>query len=76
MSNPYIIAEVGSSWASKDDVMYAIAMAEKCGASAVKFQLLSDFDLYGSGTKEYSPPHGWIEQMKEKADACEIDLII
>jgi len=43
-----IIAEVGSNWRKEADIYHSIVKAKECGADAVKFQLLTALELYGS----------------------------
>lgn len=77
-----IIAEIGSNWSSFEDCKNSIALAEKCGADAVKFQLFDYDALYGHGTFRNlttlpSPhmPHDWIPKLSEKAKACGIEFM-
>ncbi|MBP6151872.1 MAG: N-acetylneuraminate synthase family protein [Candidatus Methylopumilus sp.] len=49
MKGPYIIAEIGSNW--RHDIQIGKAQiwaAKKCGADAVKFQMYTHKDLYGT----------------------------
>jgi len=43
----YIIGEIGSNWATDDDIVLSISRAKSAGASAVKLQLFNETDLYG-----------------------------
>lgn len=45
----YIVAEIGSNWTSFEDCMESVVKAKQSGADAVKFQLYSRLELYGSG---------------------------
>lgn len=75
-AKPYIIAEVGSNWHDFGDVSESISVAAKCGANAVKFQLLSQMELYGTeGDRFARLDESWLPQMKEKADACGVDFM-
>lgn len=77
-AKPYIIAEVGSNWDEFGDLIHSISMAAKCGANAVKFQRLSDMDMYGVEDPASNLaifPDEWLPQLKEKADACGIDFM-
>lgn len=77
---PYIIAEVGSNWKNKEQLMTSISLAKNCGADAVKFQLWTYEDLYGidlgidPNNKDSIDP-AWIPQMAEKANVVGIDII-
>lgn len=82
----YVIAEVGSNWATFEDCKNSISLAKNCGADAVKFQLFNPVALYGdipatwgmpirtNGEGPYMP-HDWLPKLKEKADACGIDFM-
>ena len=47
LTEPFIIAEVGSCWETWEHCKDAINLAKNCGADAVKFQLFNHKDLYG-----------------------------
>lgn len=49
VNDPFIIAEVGSNFSSKEDCINSIGLAKACGASAVKFQAYNREALYGPG---------------------------
>lgn len=78
-ARPYIIAEVGSNWRDLRDCVESIGIAKACGADAVKFQAFTGKALYGiepPGGWNFSTelPLAWLPKLKEKADACDIDL--
>lgn len=71
-----VIAEVGSNIKSFKDCVYSIEQSRLAGANIVKFQLLSRFDLYGEGSKEYCPlKKDWIPDLKNIADQNEIEFM-
>lgn len=71
-----IIAEIGSNIKSFEDCIYSIEKARESGANIVKFQLLSKFDLYGEGSKEYSPfKIEWLEPLYKIAKQNEIEFM-
>ncbi len=83
-ARPFIIAEVGSNWATCGDLMASISAAKAVGADAVKFQLFDEVALYGQGfaypsygvgAKPPFLPAQWLSHLKEKADACGIELM-
>ena len=72
-----IVCEVGSNFRNLADCIYSIGQARAYGADAVKFQLFSDFELYGYGAQEDRGVRAeWLPKLKEKADACGIDLMV
>jgi sialic acid synthase SpsE len=76
--NTYIIAEISSNFKTLNDCAQCISLAKVAGADAVKFQLFSEYDLYGFGDKTYKYPSiqkTWLPCLKDKADACEIDFM-
>lgn len=73
----FIIAEVGSNWSTKDDCFSSIQKAKACGADAVKFQLFSSEELYGSDIRPLSSalPREWIPQLYEEAKQYGIEFM-
>lgn len=74
---PYIIAEVGSNWVTKEDCLESIRVAAKCGASAVKFQYFTHEDLYGEprapGRQEL--PKAWLPELAAECKAHAVDFL-
>ena len=84
MSEPYIIAEIGSNWriAGKGDITnlaaidMTIRQAKACGADAVKFQMFTHEDLYGfPGDDKFSLPRRYIPVIAEKCKKLGIDFM-
>lgn len=75
----FIIAEIGSNHESTlNSCANAIGYAKAVGADAVKFQLVLSDDLYGPhDQQEYkgSIKPDWLPQLKEKANACDIEFM-
>jgi sialic acid synthase SpsE len=83
-AKPFIIAEVGSNWSSFNDCKDSISFAKQCGADAVKFQAFNEAALFGPGIRgswseeksaQHTLPIDWLPKLKEKADACGIELM-
>lgn len=80
-ARPYVVAEVGSNWRNINDCIESIAAAKSCGADAVKFQAFTHEALYGFAAPSVTPidvhslPTSWLPKLKEKADACGIELM-
>lgn len=71
-----VIAELGSNWKSFEDCKNAIALAKNIGADAIKFQLYTHEELYGTpGSIRGVMPRDWLPKLKIKADACGIELM-
>ena len=80
----YVIAEVGSNWQTLNDCLISIKVAKDCAADAVKFQLFSEREMFGTGFSypdygtsvklPYLPPH-WLHSLKAEADIVGIDLM-
>jgi sialic acid synthase SpsE len=73
----FIIAECGSNWSTIDDCITSISNAKACGADAVKFQLFSSHELYGSNIRPLTTclPREWVPVLAEKAQACGIEFM-
>ena len=71
-----VIAEVGSNIKSYEDCVYSIKKAREAGANFVKFQCISEFDLYGEGSKEYRPFRiEWLAPLHQVAIENEIEFM-
>lgn len=69
----YVIAEVGSNWKTRDDLMGSITLAKACGADAVKFQYFTESELYGPVPEiDKTFP---LFHLREKCDAVGIDFL-
>lgn len=76
ISNPYIIAEIGSNWTSLEDCLHSIIQAKLAGANAAKFQLYTSHALYGIDYfMKWSLPIAWIPQLKDQCDRVGIDFM-
>jgi pseudaminic acid synthase len=73
----YIIAEVGSNYDNSSDAIDSIVAAKRCGADAVKFQMFTPEELYGSERcgDPRGVPRDWIGTLREKADMVGIDFL-
>ena len=72
----YIIAEIGSNWATLGDCLLSITKAKTAGADAVKFQWYSHQDMYGTpGEMKGELPDEFIPKLAEKARAVGIDFM-
>lgn len=71
-----LIAELGSNWKTFDDCKNAISLAKAAGADAIKFQLYTHAELYGTpGTLPGEMPREWIPRLAEKARATDIEFM-
>jgi sialic acid synthase SpsE len=57
---PYIIAEIGSNWRDKSDILRSVQIVAAAGAHAFKMQFFTQNDLYG-----YVPPAHKLPIMRE-----------
>jgi sialic acid synthase SpsE len=74
----FIIAEVGSNWTSFEDASNSITMAKSCGADAVKFQLYTHSELYGTPDHlgmATELPLDWLFKLAAKAKATGIEFM-
>jgi len=75
----YIIADIGSNWDKKDDLLESIHYAKKAGADCVKFQFYDGKKLYGPLYEKdvsRSLPKEWIPELHEKAKLDKIDFCV
>jgi N,N'-diacetyllegionaminate synthase len=76
----FIVGEISSNWRTLNDCLVSINLAANAGAHAVKFQLFSPKDLYGTdapfevGISPYLDP-AWLPYLKEKADKAGIEFM-
>lgn len=72
-----IVAEVGSNWSTLEDCKTSIVQAKACGADAVKFQLFSSEELYGSDLRPLTTSlrREWVPSLWEKAKASDIEFM-
>lgn len=76
----FIIAEIGSNWATLDGCLTSIRIAKKVGADAAKFQLFDYESLYGQSQyeKQYGSPYlptEWLPKLKEECDRASIEFM-
>lgn len=71
--SPYVIAEVGSNYKSKEELLGSIALAKACGADAVKFQYFTRQELFGP--RDELDRDFPLAALSEKAKACGIDFL-
>lgn len=70
-----IIAEVGSNFRDNKELLSSVGIAKTCGADVVKYQLISEFDLYGSGSKKYNFNPDIFRQLVAECASYHIDLM-
>lgn len=73
----FVIAEIGSNWASLDDCVLSIQAAKNCGADAVKFQLFDYNALYGikSDFPLTELPIEWLPKLRSTCDKLGIEFM-
>lgn len=80
-NRPFIVAEIGSNWKRYplDPFQTAkrhIEDAAMCGVDAVKFQLFTDKELYGTdGKDEYALPEHWLPMLKKYAEGFKVQFL-
>jgi len=73
----YIIAEIGSNYKNKNDAFNSVKVAKECGADAVKFQMFTPEEMYGSVhfSDQSGIPRNWVAGLKCLADDVAIDFM-
>ena len=74
----FIVAEIGSNWATLEDAKESISLAKSCGADAAKFQLYDEKSLYGFATGKPVPgtlPLEWLPKLFSHASGLGIELM-
>jgi len=69
----YIIADIGSNFHTLEQAYKSIEKAAEAGAHMAKFQLFSEFDLYGEGSTERKIEQ-WLPLLKYCCDANEVEF--
>lgn len=73
----FIVCEIGSNWFTLDHCKTSIHNAKSFGADAVKFQMFSSEELYGSDIRPLTNtlPRDWVPILSEKAKAFQIEFM-
>lgn len=71
----FVIAEVGCNFNDFSQAKDSIQAAAMAGADAVKFQLFSEYELYGYGSTDRKLKPEWLPQLVEKAEAAGIEFM-
>lgn len=67
------IADIGSNAQTLEQACQSIYSAKKAGADIVKFQLFSEFDLYGEGNKERKI-ESWLPKLAEVCKSLGVEF--
>lgn len=71
-----VIAEIGSNWKSIEDCTESIRIAADCGADAVKFQLYTHKELFGTeGQLAGEMPAEWLPRLHATAANYDIEFM-
>ena len=76
-----VIAEVGSNWYTLEDCLDSCELAKDAGADAVKFQMFTEKELYGTNTDQWEVgktpclPSVWIHQIAGNCESLGIEFM-